>query len=132
MKTKLKNTLLLTFFALLAFTSCQNEVIEITEPNSEETFQVDSNLATLISDASINDGSSDNIIDGANEFSVNLPITVTVNGIQITVNSEDDFDAIEEALDEYEDDDNELQINFPITVTLRDHTEVVVNNQSET
>ena len=131
MKTKLNYTLLLAFFALLTFSSCQDEVIEITDPNSEETFQADSNLAALISDASINDGSSDNIIDGANELSVNLPITVTANGIQIIVNSEEDFDLIEEVFDEFEEDSDELEIQFPITVTLRDHTEVVVNNHTE-
>ncbi len=131
MKTKLNYTLLLAFFALLTFSSCQDEVIEITEPNSEETFQADSNLADLISLTSINDGSSDNIIDGANELSVNLPITVTANGEQITVNSEEDFILIEETFDAYEDDTDELEIQFPITVTLRDHTEVVVNNRGE-
>jgi len=131
MKTKLNYTLLLAFFALLTFSSCQDEVIEITEPNSGETFQADSNLAALISDASINDGSSDNIIDGANELSVNLPITVTANGIEITVNSEEDFDLIEEVFDEFEEDIDEIEIQFPITVTLRDHTEVVVNNRTE-
>ena len=108
MKTKLNYTLLLAFFALLTFSSCQDEVIEITEPNSGETFQADSNLAALISDASINDGSSDNIIDGANELSVNLPITVTANGIEITVNSEEDFDLIEEVFDEFEEDIDEI------------------------
>lgn len=131
MKTKLNYTLLLAFFALLTFSSCQDEVIEITDPSSGETFQADSNLATLISDASINDGSSDNIIDEASELSVNLPITVTANGMQFTINSQEDFDLIEETFDEFEDDEDELEIQFPITVTLSDHTEVVVNNQTE-
>jgi len=131
MKTKLNYTLLLAFFALLTFSSCQDEVIEITDPSSEQAFQADSNLAALISDASINDGSSDNIIDQSSELSVNLPITVTANGMQFTINSEEDFNLIEEAFDEFEDDDDQLEIQFPITVTLRDYTEVVVNNQAE-
>tara|TARA_R110002073_G_scaffold93546_4_gene218392 strand:+ start:4720 stop:6468 length:1749 start_codon:yes stop_codon:yes gene_type:complete len=131
MKTKLNYTLLLAFFALLTFSSCQDEVIEITDPSSEQAFQANSNLAALISDASINDGSSDNIIDQSSELSVNLPITVTANGMQFTINSEEDFNLIEETFDEFEDDIDQLEIQFPITVTLSDYTEVVINNQAE-
>ncbi|RIA08939.1 hypothetical protein OE09_0764 [Flavobacteriaceae bacterium MAR_2010_72] len=131
MKTKLNLLFVLPFFALTMFTSCQDEVIEITEPDAQETFVAESNVANLMARTSTNDGSYDNIIDGSQEFSVNLPITVIVNGMELTINSEDDFERIEEIFDEYEDDEDSLEIVFPITVTLRDYTEVVVNSRSE-
>ncbi|MFC4720741.1 hypothetical protein ACFO5O_00290 [Geojedonia litorea] len=131
MKTKLNLLFVLPFFALTMFTSCQDEVIEITEPDAQETFVAESNVANLMARTSTNDGSFDNIIDGSQEFSVNLPITVIVNGVQVTVNSEADFERIEEILDEYDDDEDSVEIVFPITVTLSDYTEVVVNSRAE-
>ena len=131
MKTRLNLLYALPFFALFMLASCQEEAVEITEPNTQETFVAESDLAMLIAQTSTNDGSSDNIIDGANGFSVNLPVTVYANGVEITVNSEADFELIEEAFDASDDDDDTLEIVFPITVTLRDYTQVVVNSQAE-
>ena len=131
MKTRLNLLYVLPFFALLMMASCQEEAVEITDPNTQETFMAESNLATLITNTSTNDGSSDNIIDRANGFSVNLPITVYVNGIEVVVNSEDDFDQIESIFDDSDDDDDTIEIVFPITVTLSDYTQVVINSQAE-
>jgi hypothetical protein len=131
MKTRLNLLYVLPFFALFMLASCQEEAVEITEPNTQETFVAESDLAMLIAQTSTNDGSSDNIIDGANGFSVNLPVTVYANGVEITVNSEADFELIEEIFDASDDDDDTLEIVFPITVTMRDYTQVVVNSQAE-
>lgn len=131
MKTKLNLFLLLPFFALTMFTSCQDEVIEISEPNVEETFAADSNLASLMSKTSTKDGSSDNIIDRANCLSVHLPVTVVVNGLQIIIDSEEDFEVIEAIFDEFEDDNDDLEIVFPITIILSDYSEIVINNYDE-
>lgn len=131
MKTKLNLLYALPFFALLMFASCQKEAVEITEPNTQETFVAESNLAALISDTSTKDGSNDNILDGANGFSVNLPVTVYVNGMEITVNSEDDFELIEEIFDKSDDDTDSIEFVFPITVTLSDYSQMVVNSQEE-
>ncbi len=131
MKTKLNLLYALPFFALLMFASCQKEAVEITEPNTQETFVAESNLAALISDTSTKDGSSDNILDAANGFSVNLPVTVYANGMEITVNSEEDYELIEEIFDESDDDTDSIEFVFPITVTLSDYSQVVINNQEE-
>jgi len=131
MKTNFKLFCLLPFFAFLMFTSCQDEVIEISETSDEQVFEADSEIADLMARVSTNDGSIDNIVDGAKELSVNLPVTVIANGEQITVATIEDYNRIEAAFDANEDDDDNLEIIFPITVTLRDHTEVVVNNRTE-
>ena len=131
MKTRLNLLYALPFFALFMMASCQKEAVEITEPNAQETFVAESELASLITETSTFDGSSDNIIDGANGFSVNLPVTVYANGVQIIVNSEADYDLIEANFDAHEYDSDELQIVFPITVTMSDYTQVVIHSQSE-
>jgi hypothetical protein len=131
MKTRLNLLFVLPFFALSLFTSCQDEIIEITDPNAQETFVAASNIASLMSRTSTRDGSFDNIIDGSQEFSVNLPVTVIVNGVTMTISTEADFELIEANFDANEDDEDTLEIVFPITVTLRDHSEVVVNSRAE-
>jgi len=131
MKTRFNLLYVLPFFALFMLASCQKEAVEVTEPNAQETFVAESNLAALITETSTMDGSSDNIIDGANGFSVNLPVTVYANGVEITVNSPEDYALIEANFDASEDDADTLEIVFPITVTMSDYSQVVVNSQEE-
>ena len=59
MKTKMRTLLLLPFFALLLFTSCQDEVIDITEPTQEEALVATSELTSMISATSKMDGSEE-------------------------------------------------------------------------
>jgi hypothetical protein len=131
MKTRLNLLYVLPFFALFMLASCQEEAVEITQPNTQETFVAESNLAALITQTSTKDGSSDNIIDGANGFSVNLPVTVYANGIEVIVSTKDDYERIEEIFDDSDDDQDTLEIVFPITITMRDYSQVVVNSQAE-
>ncbi|MFD0989674.1 hypothetical protein ACFQ1R_06170 [Mariniflexile jejuense] len=129
MKTKLQTLLLLSFFALLLFTSCQDEVIEITQPTESEALVATSELTSMMSATSVMDGSADNIIDKASCLSVQLPVTVKVNGQEIIIASKEDYKTIEAIFNEFEDDDDVLNIVFPITVILSDHTEVTVQNK---
>ncbi len=131
MKTKMKSLLLLPFFALLMFMSCQEEVIEITEPNEAEALVADSALTTLISSASKMDGSKDNIIDKASCLSIELPVTVVVNGLEIIIDSEEDYKVIEAIFNEFEEDDDRLEIVFPITIITENHDDIVINNADE-
>ena len=131
MKTKMKSLLLLPFFALLMFMSCQEEVIDITEPNETEALVADSALTALVSSASRMDGSKDNIIDKASCLSIELPVSVIVNGLEIIVDSEEDYKVIEAIFNEFEEDDDRLEIIFPITIIVSDHSEIVINNADE-
>ncbi len=131
MKTNLKTLLLIPFFALLLFSSCQDEETDITPQEESEALAAESELTGLLFSTSIMDGSSDNIIDNASCTSVKLPITVKVNGLEIIIDSEEDFDVIEAIFDQFEDDEDELEIIFPITIILSDHEEIVLNNRDE-
>ena len=129
MKTKLSTLLLIPFFALLMFTSCQDEEIDITPPDETETLVAESTLTSLISATSIMDGSADNIIDNASCLSVELPVTVIVRGLEITIDSTEDFKVIEAIFKELDDDEDTLDIVFPITIILANHHEVVIQNR---
>jgi len=122
----------LTFFALLFFTSCQNEILEETPiTNEEELIAPNSTLSNLLFSTAARDGSVDNIIDNANCLSINLPVTVIVNGVTITINTLEDLELIEHIFSEFENDEDVLELLFPITIVLNDHEEIVINNQDE-
>jgi hypothetical protein len=88
-------------------------------------------VADLLQRTAQNDGSDDNIIDNASCLDIELPVTVNVNGLEITVDSEEDLELIEEIFDEFDDDIDELEIFFPITIILADFTEVTISNFDE-
>ena len=129
MKTTMKTLLLIPFFALLLFTSCQEETVDITPPADSEALTAESELTSLMFSTSIMDGSADNIIDNASCTSVKLPITVVIRGLEIIIDSTEDFKVIEALFNEFEDDDDRLDIIFPITIILSDHEEIVIANQ---
>ena len=127
----LKKFLFLPLFTLILFTSCQNEVTDIIETNTEETFDAQSVVASSVLRTATHDGSFDNIIDSANCISVNLPVTVIVNGITVTIENIEDYDVIEDILEEFLDDEDSVEIVFPITIVLSNHDEIVINNYDE-
>ena len=116
----------------LSFTSCQEEFEEVNTSNAqEESFQATSSTAQLMEKTAFKDGSFDNIVDGSSCLALNFPYTVNVNGLDITVDSEEDLRLIEEIFDQFEDDEDVLEILFPITITLADHSEITIKNKEE-
>jgi len=130
MKYFLKNIGLLLIVSVVLF-SCRTEDMEIIEPSQEEVFGVNSTIANLLQRTATNDGSYDNILDGASCFNIKLPVTVIANGIEVIIENEDDIDIIEDIFDEFPDDTDTLKIIFPITIIMDDYSEVVINNQGE-
>lgn len=131
MNFKFNYLLILAFFALLSFNSCQDEVLEVTETDEETLIAPNSTLANLMQYTVTNDGSVDNIMDNSNCFSVNLPVTIIVNDITITINTLEDLALIEEIFDEFDSDDDVLEFLFPITIILNDYEEIVIENESQ-
>lgn len=92
---------------------------------------INTSVRDLMSKTSSNDGSSDNILDQANCVEIQLPVDIIVDGMTMTITTEDDLDDIEDIYDEFDDDIDELDFVFPITIILSDHSTVVVNNDAE-
>ena len=112
----------------LSFTSCQDEFEELPEEGAQtESITASSTTAKLIEDTCSNDGSFDNIVDESSCFNINFPYTVKVNGVELTINSVDDLDSIEEIFDALEEDEDILDIIFPVTITLADYSEITIN-----
>lgn len=133
MKTSFNfNISFLWIFFLLAFAiSCQQEETEITNPNNEEVIDANSNLALLLLQTSLNDGSLDDILDGASCIEINLPVTVTVNGETIVINTTNDILLVEQNVNASNTDDDTIEISFPIIITLSDYTDIVINSDEE-
>ncbi|WP_111660897.1 hypothetical protein [Olleya aquimaris] len=111
--------------------SCQNEETNISNPQQDEIIDSNSLTANLMTRTALNDGSTDNIIDYANCLEVVLPVTVTANGVTITIESYTDYNALEALLDAFTNDADQVVITFPITVILSNYTELVINSQQE-
>ncbi|WP_456422153.1 hypothetical protein [Lutibacter sp.] len=122
---------LLISLSIIVFISCQSEINSIEQSSESETLNTASGVATLVQRTVSQDGSKDNIIDEASCITVSLPVTVSANGVEITVENESDFELIEQVFDEFDDDDDTLEIVFPIVITLSDYTEITVNNIEE-
>lgn len=116
---------------LALIVSCQESIPETIVEDEVAQIQSNTRLYELLSRTALKDGSKDNIIDGANNITVVLPVTVIVNGIEIKVITENDYQLIENAIEAFSDDDDEVQIEFPIDIVLSDYTQVTVSNLSE-
>lgn len=127
MKT-LKPILLVVLGLLLITTSCRTEDDLNIDPPAETTLIANSALANSIQRVAMNDGSVDNIVYNANCFTIQLPVTLSINSVVITINEIGDYDDIEAILDEFDDDDDIVEIDFPITIILADFTEIEINS----
>lgn len=116
---------------VLSFTACQDEIEEINNGEEPTAITANSSTADLIQRTSSNDGSWDNIVDGTSCFQINFPYTVEVNGLILTIDSEENIEQIEEIFDSVEDDENLLDIIFPITITAGDFSEITINSLDE-
>ncbi|MEM7487159.1 MAG: hypothetical protein AAF348_18280 [Bacteroidota bacterium] len=132
MKKRVASLLYLGVFIMaLNFIACQEGLEEVTVDIAQETITANSNIGMLIKKTSSNDGSFDNIVDGASCIAVQFPYTVEANGVQLTINSGKDFQAIERIFDESDTDTNDLDIVFPITIILANYDEEVIDTKEE-
>jgi len=129
MNINIRLTFIATLTAILFLASCQEEVIEISEPQNDSVINSQSSVAKLVQNTTMSDGSKDNILDKSSCSSVVLPVTVIANNQEILISTEADFKLVERIFDESEFDDDDLDFIFPITVILADHSEVIITNE---
>ena len=128
MKQSIKWIFLLVGMLFISLTACQDEVIEETPPNEQEIIQPDSNLANAMRGASANNGRVDNLLDGSDCFTVNLPVTIEANGITLTIEALDDLSLLEAIFDASNTDEDNVAFLFPITIILNDYTEIQIES----
>lgn len=117
---------LIVFF----FGSCQNEEETIIQDNTE-SFVVGSPIADLLSRTAQNPTALDNILDNSSCFSVQLPVTVIVNGQQITVTDQADYQTVQDAIDEFSDDDDLVNFVYPITIRYQNFQTQVLQDADD-
>lgn len=132
----MKNSKLIILFILsfALFTSCQDEVDSENgqNPNPNVTTNTANSMTTLnLERSSMFDGSFDDFLDGASCSAVLLPVTATVNGTQVSIVSESDYQLVTNILGQFNTDDDTVTFQFPITVMLSDYTEVTITNQAD-
>ena len=128
MKTiKLITALFLTL--LVGFTSCQSdEMTEVGEnPNANSST---SETAKNYERTSKNDGSEDDFLDDNSCTKVLFPVTTIINGEEITLVSDLDYEQVLSVMGKYNNDDDTVVFQFPIKVRLSNYTEVTVVSQA--
>lgn len=127
----MKRLTIYIFSIIILIFSCAKEVDINISDSTKPTLKANSTLADLINKTSLHDGSIDNIIDNASCFSIALPVTVIANGMEILIETEEDYELIESIFDDNENDEDTIEINFPVTIILSDFTEITINNYNE-
>ncbi|MDT0558165.1 hypothetical protein RM697_05885 [Ichthyenterobacterium sp. W332] len=127
----IKTNILPLFLVVLCLASCRKEEIEIIQPPKDNAIVSGSIVANMLQRLPLNDGSIDNIIDQGNCISIQWPINVTVNGHDITIESINDLDTVEDILDLFDDDLDDVDIVYPITVITTEFNTLQVENQSQ-
>jgi hypothetical protein len=114
-------------FALIAlsFTSCQDEEESVTQ-NATNSFGKSSAISSLIMRVSQYETTGDNVLDNTSDFSVKLPVHITVNSQYCNVNTEAAYQTVQYYKDNYAGDDV-VHFQFPITLIYPNHQEVSVN-----
>ncbi|NNT72119.1 hypothetical protein HKT18_07835 [Flavobacterium sp. IMCC34852] len=117
-------------FIFLSFGSCQNEEETVIQDNNQ-SFVASAPIAGLLSRTAQNPTSLDNVLDNSSCFSVQLPVTVIVNGQQITVADEADYQIVQAAIDEFSDDDDLVNFVYPITIIFQNFQTQVLQDTDD-
>jgi hypothetical protein len=109
----IKKFLSITVFLLLL--SCQSE-IEEQDNNTQETVTNVSPLTTYLQRVAMVKTVQDNIIDKSSYCTIKLPYNVTVNNVNIAVNTVADYQKVADNINAYTNDNDIVKIDFPVTM----------------
>ncbi|MBU2930199.1 hypothetical protein [Winogradskyella psychrotolerans] len=126
-----KHLLFCFLFALICFSSCQDEITQIETPNDQETIVSNSTLANLMSRTIANFGAADDILDSSSCFSVELPVTIVVSDITIIIETPSDLQQLETLYNESSINDDFLDFVFPISIVFSDYSQIAIENEEE-
>lgn len=116
--------------AVILFASCQKEEPFREDIDPELTLSAGATVVDMMKRTTSNDGSYDNIVDGASCLGIQFPYIVTVNGLELQIETKEDFQNIEDILDAAEQGERTMQITYPVTVTMSDYTEIVIDSEA--
>lgn len=126
---KLSHFLNLSLIGLFLM-SCQSEENEVIQDTSQNLTNV-SPLTTLVTRVTQNPTSSDNIMDNSSCFSVVLPATVIVNGQNIVVSTQADYQTVQDAIDAFSTDDDIVNFVYPISIQYQNFSTQVLQDSND-
>lgn len=127
---KLKIVTGIAMMAILGFTSCQSEIEDVQGENPN-TNSANSTTTSNLKRTSMYDGSFDDFLDGASCSSILLPVTAKVNGVQVSILTQADYQQVISILGQFNNDQDAVVLQFPLRVRLSNYTEATVSNQTE-
>ncbi len=92
---------------------------------------IESDFFNRIKRTVTNDGRIDNILDDYDCGEVVFPVTVTVNGQQITLQSSEEIAQVRTIFESNDDDYDFVRFDFPISFINDDHTILTVDNETQ-
>ncbi len=107
----------------LVLISCQEEEQEIIDPTIDNTIPQNSRLAGLMRNIVTHDGSYDDVVDGGNCFSINLPYTIILNTQPTIIDSIEDYNQFSSS--------DDIEIQFPIKITTANHVVETIENKND-
>lgn len=127
---KLKIVTGIALMTILGFTSCQSEIDDVQGENPN-TNSANSTTTTNLKRTSMYDGSFDDFLDGASCSSILLPVTAKVNGVQVSILTQLDYQQVLSIFGKFNDDQDTVVLQFPLKIKTSNYTEVTVTNQTE-
>ena len=127
---KLKTITGIALMAILGFTSCQSEIDDVQGENPN-TNSANSTTTTNLKRTSMYDGSFDDFLDGASCSSILLPVIAKVNGVQVSILSQFDYQQVISIFGKLNNDQDTVVLQFPLKVKMSNYTVVTVTNQTE-
>lgn len=126
----LKSIIAILLASFIGFTSCQDE-IDSENGQNPNTNAANSETASTLERSSMYDGSFDDFLDGMSCSSILLPCVATVNGTQVSILTQSDYQLVLNILGQFTNDNDTVTLQFPLTVKTSNYTEVVVTNQAQ-
>ena len=85
--------------------SCQSEIAQ-EDYSTQETIQKQTPLTTFVERVVMQKTTQDNMVDHTDCFGIKFPYVITINGVDISLNSADDYSLVENNRNLYLSDDD--------------------------
>lgn len=115
------------FFFLL---SCQSE-IEEQDNHTQGTVTNVSPLTTYLQRVAMVKTVQDNIIDKSTYCTIKFPYTVTVNNVNIALNTVADYQKVVDNINAYTYDNDIVKIDFPVTMVYYNYYEKLIPDEAD-
>jgi hypothetical protein len=126
---KIISFLMVALFSVVFF-SCQTDT-SVEQYSTKKTITKTTPLATYIERIAMQKTMQDNIIDHTDCFMVKFPYVVTVNGVEISILSTEDYASVENNIALNSDDADIVYIHFPISIIFNDYSEKTLDSEND-